>query len=224
MERGVKKILILVLLFTLSACKPAEVTEAPASSVEDAIAQLLADNLDLDTSAVSVKSNHEVEFNDACMDVVAFSDVTCAQVVTPGRVVVLEAHGIEYEYHTTPEGDVIHPVTLALTWTREGGIAGFCDRLVVFLSGEIYATNCKSQPAEAAGTFAEFLSASEMSQFNTWFTRFGEVDLDVSDPVGVADGMKNTLVFYGDGTGKPGKADQQSLLEWAQSLYAKLSS
>lgn len=219
-----KKILTFVLLFTLSACKPVELTEAPATSIEDATVQLLAVNLGLDASAITVKTNEEAEFNDACMDVVAFSDVTCAQIATPGRVVVLEANGIEYEYHTSPEGDVIQPATLALTWTREGGIAGFCDRLVVFLSGEIYATNCKSQPAEVAGTFAEFLSTREMTQFNAWYLKFGDVSLDVSDPVGVADGMMNTIAFYGDGKGKPSKVDQQSLFEWAQNLYSKLNS
>jgi hypothetical protein len=220
----VKKILILALLLTISACQPVDVIQSSASSIEDAAVQLLADNLGLDTGAISVKSNKEVEFNNACMDVVAFSDTACAQVETPGRVVILEANGIEYEYHTSPEGDVIHPATLALTWTREGGIAGFCDRLVVFLSGEIYTTNCKSQPVEAAGTFAEFLSAREATQFNNWFLKFGEVNLDVSDPKGVADGMTNTLNFHGDGNGKPSTTDQQSLFEWAQSLYSKLNS
>jgi len=232
-----KRMILFFALLILAACAPQAATEEPASatsepaieetqdfdSLEDVVVQLLAENLGLEKSGISLKSNKEVEFGDACMDI-AFPDVMCAQVVTPGRIIILEANGIEYEYHTSVDGNLIQPASLALTWTRAGGIAGFCDRLTVFLSGEIYGTNCRSQPTETVGSFASLLSASEQQEFNAWFLKFGEVNLDFSDPAGVADGMTNTLVFYGDGSGKPGKADVQALFDWAQSLYQKLYS
>lgn len=222
-------------LLILAACAPQPVTDKPASaiptvddvqssdSIEDAVIPLLAENLGLDESDISVKSNEQVDFGDTCMDI-AFPDIQCAQALTPGRIIMLEANGIEYEYHASADGHLIQPAMFALIWTREGGIAGFCDRLIVFRSGEIYGTNCRSQPKEMASNVTTLLSAGEQKQFNTWFLKFGEVNLDVSDPVGVADGMLNTLVFYGHGAGKTNKADQQALFEWAQSLYQKLYS
>lgn len=229
--------IFVLLLAILSACAPATPTEIPATMtpelteadqnsqvVETAVVQVLAGNLGLDENEISVKSNDEVEFSNACMDIVAFSDVTCAQVVTPGRIVILEANGLEYEYHTSSNGDVIQPATLALTWTREGGIAGFCDRMAVFLSGEVYATNCRAKGIETAGTFAELISAKEQKQFTTWFLKFDQVNLDASDPAGVADRMSVTLEFYGSGSEEPSKTEEQALFAWAQGLYQKLSS
>ena len=234
-----KKILILFLvLMILSACAPDSSTEIPATippestsdddpdskAVEDAVVQLLAGNLGLEEEEISVKSNDEVEFSDACMDIALFADVTCAQVVTPGRIIVLAANGVEYEYHTSPNGDLIQPATLALTWTREGGIAGFCDQLVVFISGEIYASNCRSEPRVTSGNFSELLSAAEQRQFTAWYLEYGESTLDQSDPAGVSDRMTNTLVFFGSGSSQPPKADQQALFDWATALFQKLNS
>jgi hypothetical protein len=234
-----KKISIcMFLLLILSACGPAAPTEIAATmtpestseddpeskAVEDAVVELLAGNLGLNEDEISVQSNEEVEFSDACMDIAVFSDITCAQVETPGRIVVLEAEGIEYEYHTSPNGDLIQPATLALTWTREGGIAGFCDQLVVFISGEVYGTNCRSQPKETSGNFSDLLSAAEQKRFTTWYLKYGEAIVDQSDPAGVSDRMSITLSFFGSGNGKPTKADQQALLDWASRLFQKLNS
>jgi len=232
-----KKMFLFFVLLILAACAPQSTTESSASAtpepaveetqdfdpVGDTVVQILAENLGLDKNVISLKSNKEVEFADDCPDI-AFPRATCAKAVTSGLVIILEANGIEYEYHTSVDGDSILPATLALTWTREGGIAGFCDRLTVFLSGEIYGTNCRSQPTETVGSFASLLSASEQKQFNSWFLKYGEVNLDVSDPAGVADGMSNTLVFYGDGSSEPRETDKQALFEWAQNLYQKLYS
>jgi len=232
-----RRIILLFVLLILAACAPQAATEEPSSatpepafeetqdfdSVEDTVIQILAENLGLEKDKISVKSNEEVKFGDDCLDI-AFLGATCTKAATPGRVIILEANGMEYQYHTSVDGDSILPATLALTWTREGGIAGFCDRLTVFLSGEIYGTNCRSQPTETVSSFATLLSASELKQFNSWFLKYGEVNLDFSDPVGVADGMTNTLVFYGNGSGKPSKTDEQALFTWAQNLFQKLHS
>jgi hypothetical protein len=181
----------------------------------------LAENLGLDADTISVISNEPVEFSDACMGV-ALQDVMCAEVITPGRIVVLESGGVQYEYHINEDGSRIQPATLALTWRREGGIAGFCDRLTVFRSGEVYGNQCKSQPDGTMGTFAASLSATEKDQFNAWIAKYGSVTLDASDPQGVADGMTNVVVLYGNGKGKPGKPVEGEIFSWAQGLFQKL--
>ncbi|GAB4456589.1 MAG: hypothetical protein Kow0070_06940 [Anaerolineales bacterium] len=191
------------------------------SLVEVALIRQLAENLGLAEGSVTVVSNEPVEFADACLGV-AMQDVMCAQVVTPGRIVVLEADGIQYEYHVSDDGRLIQPATLALTWSRDGGIAGFCDRLTVFRSGEVYGSSCKSQAGGTMGTFSSLLSSGEIAQLQGWLAEYGSVTMEAADPQGVSDRMTVTVNLYGSGSAKPLKAEETELFDWAQSLYQRL--
>lgn len=193
-----------------------------AGVVEQIVIKQLADNLGLQERDISVVSNTTIEFNDACMGV-AMEGVMCAQVVTPGHIIVLEANGLQYEFHTDANGSRVQPATLAMIWKREGGIAGFCDTMTVFRSGEVYTTQCKPQAEGRMGTFANLLSASEQKQFMDWMAQFAETKLDASDPEGVADRMVVTLDVFGAGSKQVTKSDQQALLEFAQNLFQKLT-
>jgi hypothetical protein len=193
-----------------------------SAAVEAAVVKQLAENLELKESDISVVSNTTIEFNDACMGV-AMEGVMCAQVVTPGHIVVLEAKGVQYEFHTDANGSRVQPASLAMIWKREGGIAGFCDTMTVFRSGEVYTSQCKPQPEGRMGTFANLLSSSEQKKFMDWMAQLGEAHLDASDPAGVADQMKVTLDLFGAGSKQTTKSDQQALFEFAQNLYQKVS-
>lgn len=195
--------------------------EEVGSMIEIVLIRQLAANLGLDEGSISVVSNEAVEFPDSCLGV-AMQDVMCAQMVTAGRIVVLEAGGVQYEYHVGDDGRRIQPATLALTWSRDGGIAGFCDRLTVFRSGEVYGNSCKSQPEGTMGALASLLSLAEMDQFQAWMNEYGTVTLDSSDPAGVSDRMTLTLNLYGSGSAKPLKDVESELFTWAQALYQKL--
>ena len=228
----------MLLILMLAACAPAQSstespvdeipatvppveTKEPLDPVEENVVNRLAENLGLDESEISVVSHETVEFSDACLGI-TLQDVNCAQVTTPGRIIILKANNIEYEYHTDRSGKRIQPATLALTWKREGGIAGFCDNLRVFLSGEVHAYKC-GDPSEAKiGSFANLLSADEVQQFNAWTTEFGQVTLDASDPKGVSDRMEVVLELQGLGNDNPSDAEQQLLIAWAQDLFRKL--
>ena len=193
-----------------------------SAAVEDVVIKQLAANLGLKESDISVVSNTTIEFNDACLGV-AMEGVMCAQAITPGHIVVLEANGMQYEFHTDANGSRVQPASLAMVWKREGGIAGFCDTMTVFSSGEVYTSQCKPQPEGRMGTFANLLSTSEQGQFMDWMAQFGQTHLDASDPAGVADQMKVTLDLFGTGSKQITKSDQQELFEFAQNLYKKVS-
>jgi hypothetical protein len=193
-----------------------------ASSVEQQVIKQLAANLGLQESDISVVSNSEVEFPDSCMGV-AMEGVMCAQMVTPGHIVVLEANGVQYEYHASADGSRVQPASFALVWKREGGIAGFCDTLTVFLSGEIYGNSCKGQPEGKMDTMSHLLSAAEQQQFAKWIANFGQVNVDASDPKGVSDRMTMTLDFTGTGSEQPTESEKKALLEFAQKMYQKLA-
>lgn len=193
-----------------------------SSMIETVLIRQLAENLGLNEADISVVSDEPVEFADACLGVV-MQDVMCAEVLTPGRIVVLEAKDVQYEYHVSEDGMHIQPATLAMTWARDGGIAGFCDRLTVFLSGEVYGSRCAGQPDGTMGIFSDLLTSEQREQFDDWVRQYGELSMDASDPKNVSDRMTITLEFFGTGTQTSAAAsDSQELLEFAQSLYQEL--
>jgi len=196
------------------------VTDSASASIEAMLIQQLASNLGLQESDISVVSSSDVEFADACLGV-AMNEMMCAQVITPGKIVVLESAGVQYEYHVSNDGALVQPATLALTWSRTGGIAGFCDNLTIFLSGEVYGNQCKNTDGRME-SFTSLFSASEQKQFGAWITEFSQENLDASDPEGVSDSMTVTLILFGRGNGKPGRAEKEMILNWAQELYQRL--
>lgn len=235
-----KRRMLIGLLFVLliTACAPAAATEAPSEmtepsednipdmetlgAAEQAAIEQLAESLGLEATEIIFLSSEETEFSDACLDV-AIEGILCAQTVTPGRLITLEANGLQYAYHASDDGSQVRPASIALIWQREGGIAGFCDTLTVFRSGETVATNCKSQAEAITGSLASLTSAQEREQFNRWMAEFGEVALDDSDPAGVADRMKVSLKLTGAGDELPTQAEEQNLFGFAQDLYQDLT-
>ncbi|HEX7975791.1 MAG TPA: hypothetical protein VF498_15380 [Anaerolineales bacterium] len=289
--------------------------------------QVLAQQLQLDPKDITVISSESVQWPDQCLGV-EIKGMTCAQSVTPGYRVMLQANGKQYEYHTnesgsaavlasapqvssqdtvltwthqgtvcetaqissqsvafggcgnalmegkfvasarvddlayfvktyaafdadTPAGKVTFkgqgdrqatPVEqrmiaewahlifvegaggrsgatygLAFAWHREGGIAGFCDDLSVYVSGEVDATSCKSptpsNPARAR------LSVDQLTQVYAWVDSFKNFEVSQKDPA-TADAMTIRMVFSGNGQKDATQADQQAVLDFASSLYA----
>jgi len=79
-----------------SACTmeyPNECT-ATAAAVAD-----LAARLNVTEDAIAVASAERVDWPDACLGI-SQPDVACAEVITPGYRIILEANGGTYEYHT----------------------------------------------------------------------------------------------------------------------------
>jgi hypothetical protein len=74
------------------------------------------------------------------------------------------------------------------------------------------------------GTLAGLLSTGELKQFNTWIGQFGQLELDDSDPEGVADRMVVTLSFFGLSNGQPATAEKDTLFLWVQDLFQRMNS
>ena len=226
---------VFVLLLLLAACSPqtaatevpGDVGEAPTqpagneTAAADAAVSALAKNLGLDPSEIKVISVEAVEWPDACLGITQ-EGVACAQVITPGYKIVLDANGKQVEYHANQEGTNVVPATVALTWSRSGGIAGFCDNLTIYLSGEVQATNCKKSNMVQKSA-SELLSATEIATMNEWISKYGQISIDASDPKGVADAMAVKLTMYGTGSQQTiSQASQQLLLAFVQDLNQKL--
>ena len=66
--------------------------------------------MNVDPSTIVVVSEEQVDWPDACMGIET-PGVMCAQVITPGYKIVLEANGKQYEYHTNESGSVVRLVS-----------------------------------------------------------------------------------------------------------------
>jgi len=232
-----KKVLISIALTILlfSACSPqAQPTDLPPvigeqatqisadlTPAQRAAITTLSQNLGLAAEEIKLVSTEAVDWPDSCLGI-AMDNIDCAQAITSGFRVMLEANGKQVEYRTNEDGTLILPATVALTWTREGGIAGFCDKLTIYLSGEVQGTNCKTAEV-VQNRLADLLSAEEIATMNEWVSKYGVVEIDASDPKGVADGMTVKLKLFGAGSEQIiAPAVQQLLLQFVQQLNEKL--
>jgi len=69
----------------------------------------LAQQLQIDIDTITLVSVDQVDWPDACMGIQT-PGVMCAQVITSGYKVVLEANGKQYEYHTNESGSRVRLV------------------------------------------------------------------------------------------------------------------
>ncbi len=103
---------------------------------------------------------------------------------------------------------------LALDWHRQGGLAGFCDEVAVYLDGSVHITNCKGLNASAT------LTASQLELFYSWLDGLQPIDYKHSDP-GSADQMTVSLTFKGNGPKKAENATIQAIIDFAASLQTQ---
>jgi hypothetical protein len=110
---------------------------------------------------------------------------------------------------------------LVLTWNRSGGIAGFCDELRIYRSGEAVLSDCrKGQPDAPVKT--QWLSADEMKQVYAWMAGWKSFEWEQSGP-GTADALTTRLTFAGSGKGKAGLTDQQAVADLAARVFERLN-
>jgi hypothetical protein len=279
---------------------------------------LLAERLQIQANAIRIISAEAVEWSDACLGVHQ-PDMMCAQVITPGYRIQLEANGQTYEVHTNETGTSvklvetieksdalltwklegescqgasftrtgiqpgckptveeipyvnavrakqvedfsliylpfsadtimgtvtlngsgtrqpsaleqrriaewasmvqdeaaigkIDPETgLILRWRRNGGIAGFCDEVIVYRDGSVTVTSCKSQ------TVAMQLSTKALEKFYGWLDGWAQFEGEQKDTA-TADSMTESWTFNGKGLQRASNEDQQQVRDFASQL------
>jgi len=162
-------------------------------------------------------STQIVEWPDSCLGV-STPGLACSQILTPGYLVTLQANGQQYEYHTNGDASAVAPASLALSWQRTGGIAGFADILTVYTSGEIHA----NWAGGSKDSKLSALTADQQAQLQGWLAKFGAVSASHSDPANASDQMSTNFTLLGSGSAQPSAAEQQAMLDWAQNVLSGL--
>jgi hypothetical protein len=229
---------IALLIWILTACgpqtpidEPSIIIEMPTSTnipanltpAQRAAIAALSGNLGLPTDKITLISTEAADWPDDCLGVV-MEGLVCIQVITPGFRVVLEANDRQVEYRTNEDGTQLRPATAVLTWKREGGIAGFCDYMTVYLSGEVHGGSCK-QGQYAEVRLIDVLSQEEIAKLDKWLQIYGNISIDASNPKGVSDRMVVVLTLLGTGSQQTlSTSNEQELLNFAQELHQRLDS
>ena len=107
-----------------------------------------------------------------------------------------------------------------LIWERTGGIAGFCDRVVVSRTGFASAWSCRGGQERAIGTTT--LEAPELAQFYQWLDSVEAFSWTSEEPAATADGMNVSLEFNSSGLNPVSDADRQQMLALINSLVSRL--
>ncbi len=108
---------------------------------------------------------------------------------------------------------------IAFTWHREGGIAGFCDDLVVYLSGDYYASSCKG---EIKNPGRMHLSPEQLARLYAWIDTLAPFEIDHTDPA-TADAMTIRLSFTGAGQKAASETNQTDIQSFAGELFTAAS-
>jgi hypothetical protein len=222
-------ITVTLLLASCSAGNPtpspvtAPMPEAPepgsagAEAAQQAAKALAAqDNLDI--LDVAVRSVEAVQWPDSCLGIHVPGQM-CAMHVVDGYKVMLEAQDHLYEYRTNGDGSMAVPA-LALSWHREGGLAGFCEDLVIDQMGDVQTMSCKSGAPQNTGQMR--LNDGQLQQLESWLSRLGPFQIDQADNA-TADALTVKLSFGGLGTQPATETDQQEIVAFAATVYPQVS-
>lgn len=168
--------------------------------------QRLAQQLDLASMAVTVVSADAVDWPDSCLGAPAEGE-QCAQVITPGYQIILEAQGQRYEYHTDESGSLIRLVSApepqvgqtVIHWSRSDGTS--CQEAVIGTTGVAFGL-CGG--ALLSGRFLSEEQLIDLTHFTSTYVSFQGVT-----PAG-------TISFAGQGVVQPTTAEQRAIAEWTR--------
>lgn len=108
---------------------------------------------------------------------------------------------------------------LVFAWRREGGLAGVCDDITVYLSGIATASSCQGDQPQFLGQ--TWLTANQMRTIYTWVDAYQDYDFTTGDP-NVADGLTTRMIFTGSGLGQMNEFEQTRLTTLAEEILGEL--
>lgn len=105
---------------------------------------------------------------------------------------------------------------VALKWSRQGGLVGFCDDLVIYKSGWAYAMSCKAQLGEAPRMSR--LTSDQLDQLYFWMDQYSNYENKPADIKG-ADVLEIKLDFWGTGSQKVTTAVLEEMKDLAEQVF-----
>jgi hypothetical protein len=176
----------------------------------------------LDNDNVKVIETRETEWLDSCLGIDQ-PGVDCIPQPTQGYEITLEANGLQFEYHADHAGGHVHPATIGLIWSRQGGENKLCDRLIIYLPDEAHVSWCNSGEMHTTEVkLQEILSMEEYDQFIELLKHYNKHSINDSATLG-SKPVEVSLMFHGQGDISPQTAEQETLLTMAEKIFSRIS-
>ncbi|MGB9668841.1 MAG: hypothetical protein ACPL0B_00510 [Anaerolineales bacterium] len=174
--------------------------------------QVLAAQLGLLPEEVKIIRTEKVDWPDACLGVTSAGQI-CAQVITPGFRITLEANGKRYEYHTDTTGSAVRlalaPTTTlsqtVLSW--EGRINPLCEKISVSQTMLVFGE------CEGAQVSLPFQSADRRMDLEYFLKQYAPFDSETT---------AGKIKFAGQGSVTATQTEQRMLAEWARRLVVEV--
>jgi hypothetical protein len=202
-----------------AASPTAETADAPASETEtpapaQSARQALAQQLQAEAADIAIVSVEPVEWPDSCLGVQT-QGVMCAQVITPGYRVVLEAEGEQYVFHTDETGSSVvlaegpEPEVEDAVVEWSGTIEGVCQAAIIGTN------NVTFGPCDGPTTAGEFSSDERREDLEYFVSEFASFAAET--PAGMVE-------FSGQGDVVATPAEQRMIAEWARLVALEAAS
>lgn len=107
----------------------------------------------------------------------------------------------------------------ALQWSREGGSAGFCDKVIIGRAGSATAWSCRSGEDRLVARLA--LTNEHLGQLFAWLDRFERVVIDASDTVRT-EAVTLTIELDGTGLDTVSEADREAIIAYINAVVREL--
>jgi hypothetical protein len=104
---------------------------------------------------------------------------------------------------------------MAFAWRREAGPGGFCDDVVVYLTGGVRASDCKGYDVQG------YLTASQLDHLYAWVDGLAIIDYSQTFPAATGE-LKMTLALTGNGQKQADDEMIREIFEFAATLYTEL--
>jgi hypothetical protein len=105
---------------------------------------------------------------------------------------------------------------LAFAWHEEGGIAGICRDLAVYVTGQVDITSCKGgQPTDLGRAY---LDSQQLKQLYEWVDTLEHFEVNQGSRTN-PDALIVHLIFDGNGSVAPTDAQKQAILGYAEQLF-----
>lgn len=116
----------------------------------------------------------------------------------------------------------VDPTAVVLSWTRAGGIAGFCDGLLLTAGHRVTLGTCEDPPMSSPD--GDLASNASIVEFETWRETFASFEVEWDDGPDVADGMAIGLSFVGRGSDIATEDEQREIADFAARLFTETAS
>jgi hypothetical protein len=104
-----------------------------------------------------------------------------------------------------------------LTWQREGGFSGRCDRLEIDGLSQVSYARCADGPRLA------YLTQAELEQFLLYMARYASFDYSIQENPGLVTQATVRVSFAGRGGREASSAEQAEVARWAAALYERMA-